>query len=352
MIGNRLKTARLANALSLQDLSDALEERGYQITRAALSKFETGKLVPSDTLLQLIARTLGIGVNYFYWDEWPNFGIQLFRDMDIAPKQSSELYAFLQVKLEQVLQIDKLLGVKRDAFHYSPAKLNAVNHQQEIDALAQTLRTVWGNANQPLASVCSALEDSGWIAFELPNIFETSSVCGIETSTGAPFIAFSRTGTVDEVRQRILSELSYAYLSADDQTDTASMDISGAFARAVLLPKATIESLFLKNDIAPDSIVQTILKRKYGISKIQVRMRFRELGMFYTPMSSPKILESIQARKLAESRMENLLFREVPTLFTLEVLEAKRLGYLTEEVADSMLPVSLTHTSYDFLSYL
>lgn len=349
MIGNRIKLARLANSLSLQELADALEERGYKITRAALSKFETGKLVPSPALIRLLAHTLGVGIGFFSWEEWPDFGIQLFREKeDLQPKQLTELNAFLQIKLEQTLHINSLLKIAPEPFAFDPTPLPPGSFQPQLDRMVNGLRTRWGNASQPLASVCAMLENNGWCVFELPDIFGTSAVCGRETSSGIPFLAFSHIGTIDDTRCRMLRELSYAYISCGEKE--AMYDMAGAFSRAMLLPSACVQEEFDGVTTAPDQTTLTLLKRKYGIPKIQIRMRLREQGLFYSPMSAPKIIEAIQARKLSESKLEVMSFLELPSRLTMNILRARQLELLTQEDADSMLPIQYASgASYNLL---
>ena len=46
MIGDRVKQARLLASLTQQELADQLGELGYQVTKAAISKYENNKSVP------------------------------------------------------------------------------------------------------------------------------------------------------------------------------------------------------------------------------------------------------------------------------------------------------------------
>ena len=54
---NRIKQLRLARALSLDDLSDAM---GGIVTKQALSKYELGQSTPSAPVLNQLASALGV----------------------------------------------------------------------------------------------------------------------------------------------------------------------------------------------------------------------------------------------------------------------------------------------------
>ena len=65
MLSYWMKLVRQANCLSLQKLADKWSASGTVITRATLSKDETGKLVPGTAMLTVLARELGVTTDYF-----------------------------------------------------------------------------------------------------------------------------------------------------------------------------------------------------------------------------------------------------------------------------------------------
>ena len=342
MIGSRMKLGRLANALSLQELADALEDNGYRITRAALSKYETGKLVPGDPFLSALSSVLELDRNFFFQEEPPAFGIQLFEEQELIPKQESELMSHLQLRLEQHLMIDRILGLGAPPFEDPHFPLSPGTVQSDVENAAAALREIFGNREQAIASVTGMLESNGWYVFEIPSVFRIRTVSGIETSSGRPFLAFSQAETVDTTRYRILRELSRAYFHPADQN--LMREVSRRFSRAFLFPKSQVALTCFSELTSSDYWSLTELKRRFGISKVQIRLRFRDLGLFGLPDSSvsQESVDRIQARKLQDSKLEPLYFYEIPVNFKLRVLEAQRKSLITREEASFLLPRQYT----------
>lgn len=128
--GNRIKLMRLANCLSLQQLADALSANSVPISRAALSYYETGKTVPAEATINVLAKELGTIPAFFYKQDWVDFELRIFQDLNLIPSRQQELYAFIQVEMERHLEIDHALGI-RSAFEIPvPQKLRADQHAQ------------------------------------------------------------------------------------------------------------------------------------------------------------------------------------------------------------------------------
>lgn len=341
MIGDRIKLARLANALSLQDLADALEEEGLKITRAALSKFETGKLTPNNMWLDAMARVFTFDKCFFFREDYPDIDIHFFQEQNTIQKRESELQAYLQIKLEQQILVDRLLQTQYEPFAPQQISPEFDTCQTAIDALTQTLREQWGNRSQPISSVTGILESNGWYVFEIPPLFEIEAVAGIERNTMRPFLCFSYDENTDKTRFNILKSVGYAFISGQSPEELEEMCCK--FSRAVLLPAQAI-SHELISSFSPDYWPLTLLKRRYGIAKVQMRMRFRDLDLYERmSMKNPsRTVERIQSRKLMEARLEQLYFYEIPVDFYLKVIAAQRKGLLTPNEANFMLPKQIT----------
>ncbi|WP_245189459.1 helix-turn-helix domain-containing protein [Lunatimonas salinarum] len=75
-LASRLKSARLMNGLSLQGLSDRIENR---ITKQALSKYEQGQVIPDSEMIGILAEALKVRTDYFHTDTVIDFGEIEFR---------------------------------------------------------------------------------------------------------------------------------------------------------------------------------------------------------------------------------------------------------------------------------
>jgi transcriptional regulator with XRE-family HTH domain len=75
-IGKKLRTARLAQDLSLRELAERAE-----VSASLLSKIENGKATPSVRSLHSIAEALSLPVNHFFPDKKPGEGDPNFRPL-------------------------------------------------------------------------------------------------------------------------------------------------------------------------------------------------------------------------------------------------------------------------------
>lgn len=282
MLSNRIKLVRQANRLSLQQLADNLSSSGSEITRATLSNYETGKSVPNAALLTRLARELGVPIDFFDRPDWTDFSISLFTPPDSVPLRMQELTAYIQIELERYISLDRLLKIpvlwqqpQREVFHTYDAS--------RVEELAQRVRSTWDIGAYPLSSVCGLLESHGMYLLSIPPLFGIRNLSGYEDSTGQPFIFYTANAFVDEFRRDLLEEMGRFFINADASCEA---EVLLHFARALLLPAASVLNDFgeQRQHISYDEL--TIAKQKYGISRRSIVHRLRELEIisaeFYT----------------------------------------------------------------------
>lgn len=337
MIGTRLKLARLSNGLSLQDLSDILIETGDPITRAGLSKYETGKVIPNNNILEKIAKIMDLDISFFYKDGYPDYQIEPTRPFESTPKLTAEFEAFLQITLEQRFEIDGLLQCQTEVTLPEPITVCA-GQEKDVCEFAQSLRNAWGIPAHPIASVVELLEDQGFYIFRIPQNFEIPCVAGYVKSQNRPFIGFIRTELVDDTRLMLTRELAYFFLRGDDPEVLTHM--SHVFARAFLMPEKQL-TLDVGLDYSDPTFWElTLLKQKYGISKVEIRRRLRDIGLLPVDPAAESLRRRnyISTRRKLDSSRDVLNFSESPVSFKLKVLLAYKKKLITRSMAASLLP--------------
>lgn len=337
MTGTRLRFARLSNRLSLQDLSDILTEAGAPITRAGLSKYETGKVIPNHEILQTIAMILDLDISFFYSRGELDYEVQYLHASDDLPVFSAEFCAFLQITLEQHFEIDRLLGTETPICLPESIMVGEGEDETVCD-LAQSLRSLWGIPSNPIASVVSLLEDQGFYVFRIPSSFGIPCIAGMVTKENKPFVGFSRTELMDDLRLMILRELAYFFIKAEDPRLLAHM--SRVFARAFLVPRNQLVSDVGADYSDPTFWELTLLKQKYGISKVELRRRMRDIGLLPMNPATESVRKKnfISTRRKLDSSRDILAFSELPINFRLKVLLAYRKKLITRSMAASLLP--------------
>lgn len=337
MIGARMRLGRLSNGLSLQDLADILMEMGNPITRAGLSKYETDKVVPNDSILEVIAKIMDLDISFFFKEGYPDYKISPVRFYDSIPKHAAEFDAYLQISLEQRFEIDKILGCCDTVSLPDPIPVKSGDEKIVCD-YAQNLRELWGIPEHPIASVVTLLEDQGFYVFRIPDNFNIPCVAGIVSDCGKPFLGFTRTDLIDDIRLMILRELAYFFFQSEDPELLAHM--SHVFARAFLIPEKQLISDVGSDYKDPTFWELTLLKQKYGISKVEIRRRLRDIGLLPTDPVTESLRKKnyVSARRKLDSSRDILNFSESPTSFKLKVLIAYKKQLISRSLAASLLP--------------
>jgi Zn-dependent peptidase ImmA (M78 family)/transcriptional regulator with XRE-family HTH domain len=168
-IGNRLKEAREARALSMQGLADLLE-----ISRQSISKYESGSQSPSPTILDEISRVLKIPRDYFV-NERPHDNLRsdkpiYYRKLTAADKVSrfraERRYEWLQDISHFLGEFVEFPDVNFPLFD-PPNHPNLISNS-EIEHLALRTRRFWGLGDGPISNVVWLLENNGAIVGRFP----------------------------------------------------------------------------------------------------------------------------------------------------------------------------------------
>ena len=82
LFAERLRSARVMNGLSLQDLADRIANR---VSRQSLHKYEKGLAMPDSETLGLLCQALGVRPDYFNREVVVDLGEINFRKLNKCP---------------------------------------------------------------------------------------------------------------------------------------------------------------------------------------------------------------------------------------------------------------------------
>lgn len=270
----RLKSARLAARLSLEELSVLTDKA---VTRQSLSNYETKRMCPRESSLCIIAKALGVSPEYF-----KNRGLKI--DM---PTLRSTSYGPLTAKEERQIQntlvflAERYINYEKQArmttsFH-NPLQGFEVSNQQQAELSALMLREHWQLGNGAITSVCRLFERKGIkvLEAELP-----CDILGLSTwgEKQYPLIVLNddRTlSTPERTRFTLLHELGHLLLTIAKENKPERL--CNQFAACFLLPRATlIEEVGSQRDfVTMDEAID--LHKTYGISVAALIHQMKDL---------------------------------------------------------------------------
>lgn len=272
IFSQRLKSARVKLGLSQRDLASQLG-----VTKQAVSKYETGKMLPESALLIQMAAVLGQKADYFFRAFTISLENVAFRKRERLGERSVESIKMeVADQLERYLELEELLDV---AFTFdNPLKDATVHSPEDTEELAMRLLSYWQTGINPLSNVLELLEDKGVkvIEIEADPDFDGLSAW---VKGNVPIIVLNR-GMDDMVRKRFtaLHELGHLLLSIPTNTSHKIREkICNRFAGAMLMPKPTFLTELGKkrHGITLNELFE--IKASYGISAQAIMYRASDL---------------------------------------------------------------------------
>ena len=110
--GSRLSGARRMAGLSLQQLSDKLEN---VVTKQSLNKYELGVMKPDSELLIKIANTLGVTIDYFFREHSVELvGVEFRKRVKLTKTQEISVKEKTIDFLERYFELENILAISSE----------------------------------------------------------------------------------------------------------------------------------------------------------------------------------------------------------------------------------------------
>jgi Zn-dependent peptidase ImmA (M78 family)/DNA-binding XRE family transcriptional regulator len=318
LFAERLKSARMMNGFSLQDLSDKLENR---ISRQAIHKYEKGEAEPDSEMLNFLCEVLDVRPGFFTRQTLVELGTINFRKIEKLPsKEQSAIIEKTRDFLERYIELEELMGISKP---FMSIDINGpISSFEDVEAAAQKVRKSWDLFDNPIPNVIELLEEKNIkvILLNAGNEFD-----GLQTWVNGrkiPVIVLN-TGKLksnDRIRFSALHELGHLLLPLEGVDEKLAEKYCHRFAGAMLFPElsAIMEFGEKRNKISIQEL--GYVKQQYGISLQALVYRIYDLGIissyyknyFYQYIiqmgwktEEPYILE----REEVSNRFDQLIFR-------------------------------------------
>lgn len=274
---DKLKTARMMRGLSLEALS--LKMEGL-VTKQALSKYEKGKMQPSETVLQALAEALQLPLGYFLQRSVEVGQINFRTDSRMSARSVGQMVSIAQDLMERYLRLEDSLSLSSS--FVNPLRSLRVASSDDVEKAAERLRSKWQLGCFPIFSVYEMLESVGVKLIEFDA--GVSHVMGFSTfvNKDIPLVVvnLSANATVERKRFTALHELGHLLLNfASDLDESRCERLCHLFAGAVLCPSSVLykELGNVRTSLTLNELVS--LKNRYGISVSAIVHRAKDLSV-------------------------------------------------------------------------
>jgi Zn-dependent peptidase ImmA (M78 family) len=270
-LSERLFTARRMSGLSLQGLSDKIQNR---VSRQAIHQFEQGKSKPeADTLLDL-ANALNVRLDFFYRNSAITFEkLEYRKKVKLSKSEEIAIQETAKDRLDRYFELEELTNAHLS--FTNPIEGFIVKNLEDIEIAAERVRAAWNLGLKPIPCVIEMLEEKGIKVLEVD---ATDGFQGFSAEANAALVVVINAND-DAFRKRFtaIHELAHILLKFEEGLDVEKY--CHAFSGAFLFPKPSVIEVFSgkRKKISFAELIQQ--KCYYGISIQAILMRLRNLDI-------------------------------------------------------------------------
>ena len=279
VFGTRLKLARKMAGMSLQNLSDKLENK---VTKQSLNKYEMGLMNPTSEVLISLSGALDVKPDYFLKKETAELGQISFRKkMNLAKKDEEAIVEKTRNYLERYLEVESILAI--DYKFSNPLKNHPINCFEDAEKAALILREYWELGLNPIANIVEMLELRGIKIFLINTVDEIDGFSTI-TDNNIPLVMINtKDKSIERIRFTIIHELAHLLLILSDEikaNQRLEEEYCHYFSSCFLLPRKNLLQMIGGNKRTYIKINELInIKEYYGISLRAIVHRLKKIDI-------------------------------------------------------------------------
>lgn len=335
MIGNQMRQARLAAGLTQTEVVGRLAQRGVNITKAGLSKYELGKSTPPASFLLALADALGVKPSYFLREPTARIEWLAFRKhSQLAVSRQEQIKSRAATVADRQFELCSLLYPDEQPAFPEPCPAQS---GEDAERAAGALRRLWNLGEAPIENVTQVVEDHGGIV--VPWDEDEGKFDGLSAwiNERFPLAVINTRVARDRSRYNLAHELGHMALRTEGQGDSEQERLAHRFAAAFLVPENVARRELGAKRHNLDLQELGLLKLKYGLSIQAWIRRAHDLGIINRATHS-RLYMLLSTRGMRKSEPYPLRGSETPTRLRQMTLHALAEGLITEEKALEICP--------------
>lgn len=342
VFAQRLKQARILKKMSMEQLASKM---GGLISKQAISKYESAKMMPNCTVLVALATALDVEADYFFRPfsfDVDNFEVSFRKKSDTSSKDANALKVRIQDEVERYLEIEEILGKEKVNIRLFDGEV--LSTAAQMRELAIQVRKEWRLGLDAIGNVQDMLEAHGIkvICTEAPEGFE--GVSGVVNGDHYIVVLNSLQKHVERRRFTALHELGHLLFNhrfSPSLTVREKENLCNAFASEMLLPTETIRSIFSPGEKISTSELRQI-QLVYGISIDAIMHKLKEIGIISESKYKTYCIRKNQNEAMKKFVEETCYQENLSTRFVSMVYAAAAKELISTSKAASLLHISVS----------
>ena len=346
IFSQRLKKARVMQRLTLDGLCALM---GNIVSKLAISKYESGKMMPTEKVLEALAQALNVDVTYFSRpmnDDIEKCQINFRKKSSMTKGESKALEAKVLDKVERCLHVRRIMQEAGAMGLPSPLAKMPVRTRQEARQRATMLRREWGLGNEPIYDVKSELEEHGIMVLLVDADRNFDGLSGTVANSNDVFIAINNnTPYIERRRLTTFHELGHQVMWLDGVAPKEQESLCNEFANEMLMPEKPFRDYLRKHFSESIIMLYRPLQMKYGISIDALMKKSESLGLIssskYTSYNimknqSPSFKNAVEMSLYIESPLYDTFCWSVLNALSLHLIDSEKARQLLYDANDKV----------------
>ena len=278
-LGIRIKQARKMAGMSLQELSDSLNNL---VTKQALHKYEQGIMNPTAEVLIALSKSLNVKPEYFLKKDIINLSNISFRKKaSLSGKIEDSIIEKAKDYIERFFELESILGIQ--STFVNPLIDIVVKSKSDTSKAASLLRDNWNLGNNPISNLVETLELKGIKVLLIDDVDEIDGFSFLAGNSIPVVIINTRSKPIERIRFTLIHELAHVLLSFEDKQTIENKEIEKLchhFSSSFLIPSEKLIEMIGGQYRSYINIKELIsIKEYYGISIRAIVHRLLDMGV-------------------------------------------------------------------------
>lgn len=331
--GDRLRLARYRSGLTLRELADRVD-----VSPAAVSQYETGRIRPTPSTVARLALATGVPASFFAYGSRPLSAGGLdgthFRSLRSTSRAGrSQAWAWSEIVLDVAEALER--HVRLPAVEVPLVGVGPDASREEIEVAVAQLRRAWSLPEGPVGHLVRHMEAHGVLVARLE--IANEGIDAFSHAQGSRPVVILGTDKADAARSRFDAGHELGHLVCHPEADPGGTQEqqAHAFAAELLMPRQHMTEILPRRF---DLGAYARLKQDWGVSIRALLYRARTLAVISDAAYRRAVM--LLNQRYGRSEPYPLTAAELPRLLATAAEVAERSGVAAQQLADEAhLPV-------------